>query len=121
MCAARRCKASLPTFHVLTLLILFYPLKYSKDAEDRHFTTVIFTSDSDRAARYADEGRLDELCRWTVDLSALPSFRLNAESGNQGGFFTEFELGLELDSAEARGVLLVGDQEWGQVVFDFYD
>ena len=31
----------------------------------------------------------------------------------------EFELGLELDSAEVRGILLYQGQEWGRVVFDF--
>jgi hypothetical protein len=33
--------------------------------------------------------------------------------------FVEFELGLELDSAEVRGILLHEGQEWGRVVFDF--
>lgn len=32
---------------------------------------------------------------------------------------TEFELGLELDSAEVRGILLHEGQERGRVVFDF--
>lgn len=31
----------------------------------------------------------------------------------------EFELGLELDSAEVRGVLIHQGQDWGRVVFDF--
>jgi hypothetical protein len=31
----------------------------------------------------------------------------------------EFELGLELDSTEVRGVLLYNGDEWGHVVFDF--
>lgn len=33
--------------------------------------------------------------------------------------FQEFELGLEMDSAEVRGILLYEGQEWGRVVFDF--
>lgn len=33
--------------------------------------------------------------------------------------FAEFELGLELDSAEVRGVLIHEGQDWGRVVFDF--
>lgn len=33
----------------------------------------------------------------------------------------EFELGLELDSAEVRGILLYEGQEWGRVVFDFFN
>lgn len=32
---------------------------------------------------------------------------------------TEFELGLEMDSAEVRGVLLYEGREWSRVVFDF--
>lgn len=35
------------------------------------------------------------------------------------GFVTEFELGLELDSAEVRGILIYEGQDWGRVVFDF--
>lgn len=33
--------------------------------------------------------------------------------------FAEFELGLELDSAEVRGVLIYQGQDWGRVVFDY--
>ncbi|KAL1737699.1 hypothetical protein HDZ31DRAFT_70895 [Schizophyllum fasciatum] len=68
--------------------------------------------------RYTDEGETVELCKWTVDLSSLPTFRQHAQT-TQGGFYTEFELGLELDSAEVRGILLFEGQEWGRVVFDF--
>ena len=32
---------------------------------------------------------------------------------------SEFELGLEFDSAEVRGVLMYDGREWGKVVFDF--
>jgi len=31
---------------------------------------------------------------------------------------TDFELGLELDGAEVRGILVYEGQEWGRVVFD---
>jgi hypothetical protein len=31
-------------------------------------------------------------------------------------FAAEFELGLELDSAEVRGILLYNNQEWGRYV-----
>lgn len=58
--------------------------------------------------------------RWTVDLAQLPAFQRNAELGTRN-FVTEFELGLELDSAEARGVLLADDGEvYGEAVFDFF-
>ena len=30
----------------------------------------------------------------------------------------DFELGLELDGAEVRGILLYEEREWGRVVFD---
>jgi hypothetical protein len=36
-----------------------------------------------------------------------------------GWFTTEFELGMELDSAEVRGILIYEGQDWGHVVFDF--
>ena len=39
------------------------------------------------------------LCRWTVDLSGVPSFQENMHRGSFG-FYTEFDLGLELDSGE---------------------
>jgi hypothetical protein len=32
---------------------------------------------------------------------------------------TDFELGLSVDSAEVRGVLIYDDQEVGDLVFDF--
>ncbi|ELU35656.1 hypothetical protein AG1IA_10314 [Rhizoctonia solani AG-1 IA] len=69
--------------------------------------------------RYTDEGETSELCKWTVDLSTLPSFAEHARMGSMTGFYTEFELGLELDSAEVRGVLLYNGEEWGRVVFEF--
>ena len=49
--------------------------------------------------RYTDEGEATELCRWIVDLKALPSFQQHMKEANSEGFYTEFELGLELDSA----------------------
>lgn len=42
-----------------------------------------------------------------------------ADCASIGNFVSEFELGLELDSAEVRGILLYEGQEWGRVVFDF--
>lgn len=67
--------------------------------------------------RYTDEGETVELCKWTVDLASLPTFKQNASMPSQmGGFYTEFELGLELDSAEVRGILLYNNQEWGRLV-----
>ncbi|KAG8718337.1 hypothetical protein FRC09_012815 [Ceratobasidium sp. 395] len=93
--------------------------KFSQGAQDSTFVAVLYTSDSERVMRYTDEGETSELCKWTVDLSSLPSFADHARMGNQNGFYTEFELGLELDSAEVRGVLLYNGDEWGRVVFEF--
>ena len=38
--------------------------------------------------RYSDEGETTELCRWTVDLSSLPTFRENASVTQMNGFYT---------------------------------
>ncbi|KAI5120632.1 hypothetical protein M0805_009392 [Coniferiporia weirii] len=92
--------------------------KFSQNAQDRLFVATLYTSDSDKIMRYTDEGETMELCKWTVDLGNLPSFQQQANM-IQGGFYTEFELGLELDSAEVRGILVYEGQEWGRVVFDF--
>lgn len=86
--------------------------------------------------RYTDEGETTELCKWTVDLSSLPTFKQNAAILQTGGFYTgdlfvmqtrhiltthtEFELGLELDSAEVRGILLYNKQEWGRLVMTIF-
>ncbi|KAH0833971.1 D-arabinono-1,4-lactone oxidase-domain-containing protein [Lanmaoa asiatica] len=45
-------------------------------------------------------GETTELCKWTVDLSSLPTFQQNAGIPQPNGFYTEFELGLEMDSVE---------------------
>ncbi|KAL9710549.1 hypothetical protein Ac2012v2_006084 [Leucoagaricus gongylophorus] len=96
----------------------FDKVLFSQSAQDAVFVATLYTSDSGIIMRYTDEGEITELCKWTVDLSSLPSFRNNAAT-QPGGFYTEFELGLELDSAEVRGILLYKNQEWGRVTFDF--
>ncbi|KAH9982005.1 actin-like ATPase domain-containing protein [Russula compacta] len=85
---------------------------------DRVFVATMYTSDADNIMRYTDEGETVELCKWTVDISSLPSFQENASMPTPNGFYTDFELGLELDGAEVRGVLLYEEREWGRVVFD---
>lgn len=94
--------------------------KFSQDGQDTNFVAVLYTSDTDKIMRYTDEGETMELCKWTVDLSTLPSFQQNASIPHRNGFYTEFELGLEMDSAEVRGVLFYEGQEWSRVVFDFF-
>ncbi|KAJ3550483.1 hypothetical protein NMY22_g464 [Coprinellus aureogranulatus] len=93
--------------------------KFSQSASDSTFVATLFTSDNDKIMRYSDEGEVLELCKWTVDLTSLPTFQQNASMSPMAGFYTEFELGLELDSVEVRGILLYNGQEWGRVVFDF--
>ncbi|KAG8879389.1 hypothetical protein FRB97_001660 [Tulasnella sp. 331] len=84
--------------------------KFSSSPQDRIFVAVLYTSDLDKVMRYTDEGPVSELCKWSVDLGLLPSFQHHAavlpQGGNGQGFYTEFELGLELDSAE--GIWLLG-------------
>jgi len=61
---------------------------------DSVFVTTLYTSDSSTIMRYADEGETTELCKWTVDLASLPSFRTNSAT-HAGGFYTgKFILGL---------------------------
>ncbi|KAF8150916.1 actin-like ATPase domain-containing protein [Crassisporium funariophilum] len=95
--------------------------KYSRSGsvKDGQFDAIIYTSDSPKVMRYTDEGNLRELCRWSVDLTPLPYFGQDASNSNKNGFYTEFEVGLELDSSEVRGVLLYQGVEWGRAVFDF--
>jgi hypothetical protein len=38
--------------------------------------------------------------------------------GQRGSASADFELGLELDGAEVRGILLFEGREWGRVIFD---
>lgn len=93
--------------------------KFSRSSRDCHFTAVLYVSLEDAMYRYSDEGELQELCHWSVDLSTLPSFRHNAENSS-AGFYTDFDLGLILDSAEILGVLLDNDgRECGRATFDF--
>ncbi|KAH9960279.1 actin-like ATPase domain-containing protein [Russula dissimulans] len=92
--------------------------KYSQTQHDRVFVATMYTSDADKIMRYTDEGETVELCNWTVDIGSLPSFQENASMPTQNGFYTDFELGLELDGAEVRGILLYEGREWGRVVFD---
>ncbi|ORY76553.1 hypothetical protein BCR35DRAFT_120949 [Leucosporidium creatinivorum] len=80
--------------------------KFVKDPHDSIFTAQLFVSDTEELYRYTDDGDATALCRWTVDLAALPRFHYIAQSG---GGYVEFDLGLSLDSAEVRGVLMTDD------------
>ncbi|KAG5645618.1 hypothetical protein DXG03_005609 [Asterophora parasitica] len=52
------------------------------------FVAVLYTSDTEKIMRYTDEGETFELCKWTVDLSSLPTFQQNASVPQTGGFYT---------------------------------
>ncbi|KAJ3557489.1 hypothetical protein NM688_g1454 [Phlebia brevispora] len=112
--------------------------KFIQSGQDRMFVATLYSSESDKIMRYTDEvgigfqrhghvgevtaslrqGETMELCKWTVDLSVLPSFQQHAASPHPNGFYCAFELGLELDSAEVRGLLVHEGQDWGYVVVD---
>ncbi|KAG9126936.1 hypothetical protein FRC07_001311 [Ceratobasidium sp. 392] len=92
--------------------------KFSKSIQDCVFEVQIYTSDYERIMRYTDEGETTELCKWTLDLSNLPSFKEHAKGQKQNGFYTEFELGLRLDSTELRGVLLHNGEERGPALIE---
>ncbi len=55
---------------------------------DSTFVAVLYTSDTEKVLRYTDEGETVELCKWTVDISTLPTFRQNAANPPPGGFYT---------------------------------
>ncbi|KAF9505410.1 hypothetical protein BS47DRAFT_1374308 [Hydnum rufescens UP504] len=92
--------------------------KFSTSSYDSTFETVLYTSYSDRIMRYADEGETTELCRCYVDLSPLPHFQRQARSIPSDGFYTDFELGFELDTPEVRGVLRYNGHDYGPIGFD---
>ncbi|KAI6046624.1 actin-like ATPase domain-containing protein [Pisolithus marmoratus] len=62
--------------------------KFSQNGQDCNFVAVLYTSDTDKLMRYTDEGETMELCKWTVDLSTLPSFQRNASIPQPNGFYT---------------------------------
>ncbi|KZV91854.1 hypothetical protein EXIGLDRAFT_693266 [Exidia glandulosa HHB12029] len=73
--------------------------KFSQNVSDRQFVAVLYTSESNETFRYTDDGDVVELCKWTVDLGSLPTFQQQAQLSNGQGFYTNFELGLSIDSA----------------------
>ncbi|BGP43264.1 hypothetical protein JCM10449v2_007292 [Rhodotorula kratochvilovae] len=94
--------------------------KFSGSPQDSVFTAVLYVCDSDCIYRYTDEGPIEELCRWSVDLSPLPAFQLAAQAAAGGSFWVEFDLGLVMDSAEIIGVLLTDEgEEVGRATFEY--
>ncbi|KAF7297155.1 FAD-binding PCMH-type domain-containing protein [Mycena indigotica] len=96
--------------------------KFSKTRDDSTFTATLYTFDSDAStdvdtARYADEAELRPVCDWRVDLRGLRGWSANGE----GGFYTDFEIGLEVDGGAVGGTLIYQQEECGRVVFDFQD
>ena len=72
----------------LLLLIGLCGLGLTSCFADSEFIATLYTSDSDKIMRYTDEGETNELCKWTVDLSSLPTFRQNASMPQVSGFYT---------------------------------
>ncbi|TEB12676.1 hypothetical protein FA13DRAFT_967888 [Coprinellus micaceus] len=84
------------------------------------FVATLFTSGQRQDYAIHRRGRSSRAVQ--VDRGSLPPSRLSNRTQpfrNMAGFYTEFELGLELDSVEVRGILLYNGQEWGRVIFDF--
>ncbi|KAJ7058145.1 actin-like ATPase domain-containing protein [Mycena amicta] len=95
--------------------------KFSKTRDDSTFTATLYTFDSEATttidtARYADEARLRPVCDWRVDLRGLRGWGADAPIG---GFYTDFEIALELDGPTVGGTLIYRNEECGRVVFDF--
>ncbi|KAG8705825.1 hypothetical protein FRC09_002740 [Ceratobasidium sp. 395] len=95
--------------------------KLSKSLDDSVFAGTLYTSDSDRDMRYADEEGVLQMCIFKVDLSSLPHFGVSAKHRNQTEFDTPFEISFEFHSAEVRGALLHNGEDWGSIVFEFPD
>ncbi|KAJ6619054.1 hypothetical protein B0H10DRAFT_1794150 [Mycena sp. CBHHK59/15] len=94
--------------------------KFSRDGGDSRFVSTLYAVDGDGAPRYADDGGVRALCEWTADLGGLPEWQAAAAAARGGdrGFYTDFCVGLELDSAEVRGVVVsaVSGRECGRYV-----
>ncbi|KIM41571.1 hypothetical protein M413DRAFT_27891 [Hebeloma cylindrosporum] len=84
------------------------------------YWTRLYTSNSDGILRYTDQAETAELCKWTVDLAGHPVFQKNRDEADGRPFYTEFEIALEIDTAEIRAFLIYEDQEWGRVAFDYF-
>ncbi|KAJ7079567.1 hypothetical protein B0H15DRAFT_1025452 [Mycena belliarum] len=99
--------------------------KFSRSADDSTFTATLYSTPS-ATARYADEAGagLAEVCVWRADVGVLPAFKYacaaaGGDGGGGGGFYTEFGVGLALDSGSVEGVLVCDGVEWGRVVFAY--
>ncbi|KAJ3511979.1 hypothetical protein NLJ89_g3789 [Agrocybe chaxingu] len=82
--------------------------KFSKSRQDSTFVTRVYTDTSDNTYHYIDEATLEELYRWTVDLSALPGFQ---RSSPYHHFYTEFEIGVEVENQDMSAVVLYNGAE----------
>ena len=56
------------------------------------------------------QGETEELCKWTVDLSVLPSFQRAADTPSHNGFYT----GTPVAASRARVLMLLAQSlSWG--------
>ncbi|GJN93855.1 hypothetical protein Rhopal_006914-T1 [Rhodotorula paludigena] len=78
--------------------------KFSRSPQDSIFTAVLYVSDSDRIYRYTDEDKRLSL-----------SFQYNAQASNGSSFWCEFDLALQMDSAE----IIDEGEEVGRATFEF--
>ncbi|KAF6747910.1 actin-like ATPase domain-containing protein [Ephemerocybe angulata] len=87
-------------------------------AKDSGFVVTLYTSNSDQIMRYLDQGEVLEVCKWNVGLPSLQVLHPNATISTKPTIFPHLEIGLELDSLEARVMLTYQGQEWGSVTLD---
>ncbi|KAK4702478.1 hypothetical protein P7C70_g3743, partial [Phenoliferia sp. Uapishka_3] len=79
---------------------------FAQNSSDSTFNAVLLISDEDTQHRYIDQTATKDFCRWTVDLADYPPFQDHFARGLGAGYIN-FILGLEFDSAEVRGTLLL--------------
>ncbi|KAF8879306.1 hypothetical protein CPB84DRAFT_312941 [Gymnopilus junonius] len=92
--------------------------KFSRNLNDNVFRTRIFRQPGNRdLKRYVDEDSLEEVCKQVADLRTLPHFSQNI--GHEGGFYTEFALGIEVDTDVVYGIFYYNELEWGRIMLDF--
>lgn len=88
--------------------------KLCSTRSDSVFELVLYASSGDRIIRYFDEEKSDVLCRCRMDLETYPGFQQRAEA-SLGGFYIDFVLGVEMDTAEIRCMLLYEGEIRGSV------
>ncbi|KAF6759108.1 hypothetical protein DFP72DRAFT_1064071 [Ephemerocybe angulata] len=108
-------KGCAPVLYASHSLIRTYSrITSSLIGKDSGFVVTLYTSNSDQIMRYLDQGEVLEVCRWNVGLPSLQVLHPNATILTKPTIFPDLEIGLELDSLEARVILTYQGQEWGR-------